>query len=390
MNCSIIYLKYGELYLKGKNVESFKQKAFNNLKHAINHIKLNITKKFDHIIITDYDNGQLNELIDLIKSIPGFSYFAISYVCNRTIEEISQLAIELLKNVKSFKIEAKRTDKTYEHNSDILKRMIAGEVLKNDSNIHVDIHNPEKLLNIDIRKDGAYLFCEKISTIGGLPVGSSGRCLMLLSGGIDSIVASQLLMKRGMHVDFITFITPPHTSEEALDKVKTLIGIVTKQYCLEQPKLYIFNYTNIQHELYHLNNEAYRITILRRSFLRIANLLAEIKKYDCLATGDALGQVASQTIESLQVIDQASQKIVLRPLISYDKNEIINLAKQLNTYTTSILPYDDACGLFAPANPITKPKLETAIELENSVELLKDLEQSMIDKIDIIYYDKNK
>lgn len=390
MNCSIIYLKYGELYLKGKNVELFKQKAFINLKHAINHIELNITKKFDHIIISDYDNNHLNELSELIKSIPGFSYFAISYVCEKTIEKISELANQLLKDAKSFKIEAKRADKTYEHTSDVLKRLIAGEVLKNNSEIHVDIHNPEKLLNIDIRKDGAYLFCEKISTIGGLPIGSSGRCLMLLSGGIDSIVASHLLMKRGMQVDFITFITPPHTSEQALDKVKTLIGIITKQYNLEQPRLYIVNYTNIQHELYHLSNEAYRITILRRSFLRIANLLADIKKYDCLATGDALGQVASQTIESLQVINEVSKKIILRPLISYDKNEIIKLAKQLNTYTTSILPYDDACGLFAPANPITKPKLETAIWLEDSIELLRDLEQSIIDKIEIINYIKNK
>ena len=385
----LIYIKYDELYLKGKNIDYFKQKALSNLTKSLIGINVKITSNYDSITISDFDENDIEILLYIIKRIPGFNYCTIAYKIDRSVLELNLLCENLLDKNKTFKIEVKRIDKSYEYNSDSLKRMVASHILMKNP-MKVNVHNPEQKINIEVRKTFFIVFKDKIKCAGGLPISTSGKVLMLLSGGIDSPVASDLLMKRGMHVDFLTFITPPHTTENALNKVKELVRLITLNYRLEKPRLYICNYTNIQNELSHIENESYRITLLRRSFLRIANNIANLHNYDVLATGDALGQVASQTIESLNVIDEASDKLILRPLIAFSKNEIINHAKKINTYNESIKPYDDSCSLFAPKKPVTKPKLLVAKELENKLFLLHDLERNIINNIDVISYDKKQ
>ncbi len=384
----IIYLKFDELYLKGQNVKYFKQKAVNNLKQALVGFDLNIINNFDNIIIDDINPNEVNLVLMIVKRIPGYSAITIAYKIDRDLDLLEQLSYQLLLHKKTFKVEAKRNDKSYEYNSDQLKRMVAGYVLVNNQKIKVDIHHPQTLLRIEVKHKHFIVYTDKVHGAKGLPVGTSGRALLLLSGGIDSPVAADLLMRRGMHVDFITFITPPHTSIEALNKVKELVKLITLNYRLEKPKLYVCNFTPIQNELTHMDDESYRITLLRRSFIRIANKIADTMHYDVLATGEALGQVASQTIESMKVIDEASTRLILRPLVSYNKDAIINHAKEINTYTESIKPFCDSCSLFAPRKPVTKPRLHIAKALEEKLDLLLPLEETTLKNVEVITYDK--
>ncbi|MGL4948108.1 MAG: tRNA uracil 4-sulfurtransferase ThiI [Mycoplasma sp.] len=392
LNNQIILIKFGELTLKGKNVKSFKKAAFDNLKFALKKFNCQFDKQYDYIIVSEFDVNQKEQIENTIKFIPGFSYFTFGYTTNLDMDAIQQLCLDLSKQtfkeeIVTFKVETKRSNKNFELNSDEINRKVGTFIIK-QLGYKVNVHTPQLRLKIEIKQKFAIVYTNKILTVGGLPVGSSGKCLLLLSGGIDSPVAGFELYKRGMSVDFLTFITPPHTSEMALQKTKDLVAKITQNYSIANAKLYICNYSPIQHELHHMSNESYRITILRRSFLRIANLLADKYKYDCLATGDALGQVASQTIESLTVINEASKKLVLRPLIGFDKNQIINIAKTIGTYETSILPYEDACSLFAPRSPITKPRLGVAINLEQEIDLLESLENNIIDSIEVYTHDK--
>lgn len=383
----IIYLKFDELYLKGNNYQYFKQKLINNINDALIGIDYKMIKNYDNLIIEKFLPSHLSIIKKILRRIPGISYFTIAYRMHRDIQTCSDLVLNLLKNYNTFKIETKRIDKKYEINSDQFKRIIANYVLQR-TNIKVDVHHPEVKVKIEITNNNFIVFTHKIDGAKGLPVGASGKVLMLLSGGIDSPVASDLLLRRGMHVDFLTFMTPPYTNDEALIKVKHLVDKITLNYRLERPKLFICNYTNIQNELSHIDYESYRITLLRRSFVRIANKIADLLKYDAIATGDSLGQVASQTIDSLNVINEASVKLILRPLICLNKEEIIKHAKLIDTYNISILPHPDACSLFAPKNPVTKPKLEVAKMLEEKISLLTALESNTIDNIEVISYDK--
>jgi thiamine biosynthesis protein ThiI len=251
---------------------------------------------------------------------------------------------------------------------------LGGVILNHFKDYAVDVHKPKLVINVEIKDLYAIFYFEKINGLGGLPLGINGKVLMLISGGIDSPVAANLLLKKGLQVDFLTFISPPHTDERALNKVRELKKIITLNNDLYNAKLYIVNFTNLQHEITHIHDRSYQITILRRYFFRFAKRLAESNNYQAIATGEALGQVASQTIQSMQTIQNSiGDFLVLRPLLTMDKSEIIHLAKQLGTYDTSILPYADSCSLFVPANPVTKPTIHKAIHLESGLELADDI-----------------
>ena len=381
----IIYLKYGELTLKGKNRKFFQSLLIKNLKKAISDFKVKIIDKFDHLIIEVENSEDIDNLITIITKVPGFAHLSIGYVIDKDIEIIKTTANQIIVDnfQKTFKIESKRTDKAFYLDSIQIKNMVAGFILANNE-IKVDVKNPDIKINIEIKKNYAVVFSQKIECTNGLPVNSSGRCLLLLSGGIDSPVAAHLLMKRGLAVDFLTFITPPHTSEEALNKVVDLANIVSLDRKLMNYNLHICDFSKIQHEMNHVENKSYNIALMRRSFFRIAEKLKEKYHYDLIATGEAIGQVASQTIESLfSSSSVVENSLIIRPLITYNKNEIINLAKKINTYETSILPYDDSCSLFAPKHPITKPKVEVVKELEDSLSFLTDLENKAIEDIKV-------
>jgi thiamine biosynthesis protein ThiI len=281
----------------------------------------------------------------------------------------------------TFKVKAKRLDKTYSLNSMQIAKNMGGEILKHFSLFKVDVHHPYLEITIEIYNQYALFYIHKIKGMGGFPLGINGRVLLLMSGGIDSPVAGHLLMKKGMHVDFLTFISPPHTDVRALNKVRKLRKLLTLNNKIECAKLFIVNFTKLQHEISHISNHSYQITIMRRYFIRVAMDLANKYHYDAIATGESLGQVASQTIESLTTINNVNtNKLILRPLLTYDKNEIISLARLINTYNTSILPYADACSLFVPTRPVTKPKADIAQKLELELDLISDIYHNTIDK----------
>lgn len=387
----IIYLKYGELTLKGKNRSDFSNRLLKNIKYALSEFTCKFIKSFDNILIEMNNEKDLDAIVDILKRIPGIFQIIVAYVINsRDINEVGTQILDIVHtNVwTTFKVETKRHDKSYPINSMDFSKQMGGIILQNTQNKKVVMNHPDLLINIEIRDKNTICYFDKTQGVGGLPVGSSGRCLMLISGGIDSPVAASLLMKRGMHVDFLTFITPPHTADELVNKIKTLINKVTLDGKLEKPRFYVCNFTHIQHELAHISDHSYQITLMRRYFYRIADSMRKKEHYDAIGTGESLGQVASQTIESLATISSvlSDDCVVLRPLLTYDKLETIKIAKAIDTYETSIIPLADCCSLFVPANPVTRPNKETAQKLEQESDLLEEIYQQTIkSNIKIIY-----
>lgn len=377
-----INIKFGELFLKGKNKKEFLKALFKNIKNALKNFKI-ILHDFYSMFVLEYGEIDELEIIKILKLIPGIHHFVVSFKVETNIEKIKSCAINFDDNVKTFKIEVKRRYKDFLNQMDI-KNQVASHILKNKS-IKVDVHNPDLVINIDIYdKNISYVWFNKIYGIGGLPVGLNGSCLSLLSGGIDSPVASFLLQKKGQKVDYLTFVTDSVT-EKTISKLKNLIKTITLEYKLHIPKFFIIDFTKVQHELMHISNEKYRITLMRRSFYRIAQMLANKFNYNALICGDSLGQVASQTIESISVISQVCNNIqIFRPLLTFDKIEIIKIAKEIQTYEISISEHEDVCSMFAPKQPVTKPKLNIAINLENELQLLNDLETMAVNNVKII------
>jgi thiamine biosynthesis protein ThiI len=288
----------------------------------------------------------------------------------------------LPKEAKSFRVDTKRQDKNFRLNSMEINAKVGEMILEKLPSYKVDLHKPQIKINIEIKYKKAIFYFEKIKGFGGFPIGIAGKVLMLISGGIDSPIAAKLLLKKGFIVDFITFITPPHTSPIALEKVEKLIKIISLNNSLYEPSLHVCNFTNLQNELSHMSDKTYQITIMRRYFFKIARDLALKEKCHAIATGESIGQVASQTIESMTTIQNAiGDFIVLRPLVTYDKNEIIDLAIKYKTYETSILPYADCCALFVPKNPVTKPSVLKAEKIEKNLELAEQVYQNILSKI---------
>ncbi len=374
----IVYIKYGELTLKKKNRKNFISILFSNIKFALKEFEnIKIIHYFDYMKIENIDNFE-QDIIEILKFIPGIYYICIATQMNNDIDTLKTYCLKYAQklytsNFNKFRLTCHRQNKQYYLTSNEIINIIAGEIL-NNTNYSVSLKQYDLDIKIEIKNDFAIVYDKRIKGLGGLPIGSNGRILMLLSGGIDSPVASKLLMNRGLKVDFLTFITPPHTSEKSLQKVKDLVNVITLNNKLYKSKLYVCNFSMLMHELTHIKNESYRITLMRRYFLRIANELKNKYNYDAIGTGDSIGQVASQTLESMDVISNSiSNCLILRPLLTFDKELIINYAKFYNTYNLSILPYSDSCSLFAPKNPTTKPKNSIAIELEKKLDLINDI-----------------
>lgn len=373
-----IIIRYDELVLKGKIVRfNFIKQLKNNIKISLkNFPNLKYQSLFNHIEISNFKINEWNLIKENLTKIFGISNFSLVYKFPKDFNLIKERIINLInqENVqaKTFKLMIKRQDKSFNLNSRTMIEELASIILKNTT-MKVDVLNPELKLFLDVDSNYIYYYSNKIEGAKGLPVGASGKILLLLSGGIDSPVAAWKLMKRGLEVSFLHFTTPPVTSEESLNKVKDLIKILNP-YNNNCSKLYLCNFLSLQNELMHTSLPSYRITLMRRMFIKIANQLANKLDLIAIATGEAIGQVASQTIASINVINQASNIPILRPLITDDKLEIINVANKINTYKTSILPFDDCCSLFVPKNPITQPKINVAERLEQELQELINLE----------------
>ncbi|HHX52825.1 MAG TPA: tRNA 4-thiouridine(8) synthase ThiI [Erysipelothrix sp.] len=372
---SFIVVRYGELSTKGKNRNIFVKKLKNNIQNALREYpNIKVTSNYNRTLIElNGHNGQ--EVMDVVEPIFGIASFSLGVKTTKDLDVIKQTTLELVKDTesKTFKVDTKRRDKQFGESSDNVNRQVAGELLRN-TQLKVDVHNPDLLIKIEIEeKDEAYIMAKTIKGAGGYPVGVQGKALLLLSGGIDSPVAAHLANKRGLHLEAIHFESMPYTSQNALNKVMDLASQLAKAQVYM--KVHIVSFTDIQMAIYDKADENYAITLMRRFMVRIAEKVAKSNKCGALVSGESLGQVASQTIESLDVINRATDSLILRPLITLDKNEIIEISKKIGTYETSILPFEDCCTIFTPVAPIIKPKLGRVKMYEERFDI-----EEMIDK----------
>ncbi len=377
---NVIILRLSEITLKGKNYPEFRKILISNIKSKLKcfNDKIEYILEYKKIYIKILDFSSIDQISDAIKKIIGVSSLSYAIMVLNDLEAYKKILNNIFTNdsYSSFKIISKRYNKKLPYTSMELNIILGNYVLANFSYLKVLMKNADAIVNVDVCEKNTFIFIKKIPCLGGLPVGSSNRALSLISGGIDSPVASFLAMKRGLKIQYIHFATPPQTSEQALNKVKINISNLKKFDSDLEQTLYIVNFTILQNELMHISNPRYRITIMRRMFFRIANIIAKKYSLSALITGESLGQVASQTIESMQTNHIISDHIILRPLIMYNKQEIIDLGNKINTYETSIMPFDDCCSLFVPKQPIIRPKIKIAEILENEIYW-----QEIIDKI---------
>lgn len=376
----ILLIKYGELALKGDNRSFFENKLIKNIKHALSDFKeVNVEKTHGRIYVEC--DGDIEEVIEKLKKVFGIVGITKAKRTDLKLEDIYQAAIELMKehSGKTFKVETKRPNKSFPYNSMEISRKVGAAVLKNVKNLKVDVHNPDVLLNVEIR-EMAFVYAGVIEGIGGLPLGTNGKATVLLSGGIDSPVASWMMMKRGVEIEAVYFHSPPYTSERAKDKVVDLCKVLS-QYG-QKIKLHVVHFTDLQLEIYEKCPPKFTTIIMRRMMMKIAEKIAQKNGSMALITGESLGQVASQTIESLYVTNASVSMPIFRPLIGMDKTEIIDLAQKIGTFEISIRPYEDCCTIFVPKHPATKPKLDKVIEAEQKMEYQKyidDFEEEVIE-----------
>ena len=377
MKADIILLKYGEISLKGLNRPMFEKQLLANVAKALAPLgKFSIRKSQSTVYVEPLgDDIDMQAATERLSKVFGIVNICPATKCQKTIEDIERTTLECLSQIdlngKTFKVEAKREDKQFPMNSPQLCRHMGAVILKNTEGLSVDVHNPDILVQIEIRKE-AFIFTQKVSGAGGMPVGTAGRAALLLSGGIDSPVAGWMISKRGVVLDAVHFHSHPYTSDRAKEKVIELAKIMT-QYT-GPIRLHIVPFTDIQLDIIDKCPKNYLTIIMRRLMMRIAEKIARESGAMALITGESIGQVASQTMESLVVTDNAVDMPVFRPCIGMDKEEIVTISKKIDTYETSILPYEDCCTIFVPKHPKTKPSIS---EIQEAEKLLTDPEGMM-------------
>ena len=371
-------IKYGELTTKGDNRGTFIKLLAENIKNAMPDYKLNITYDFSRMFIES--NIIDDTFINKLKNVFGIHSFVIcKKIDSNDQEEIKKESLNLMKEseFKTFKVETKRSNKKFPIESMEFSRLLGAHILKNIE-CSVDVHNPDLTLNIEIRNGMTLIYTKEIMGNGGYPVGVQGKGLLMISGGIDSPVAGYLSLKRGIALECLYFEAIPHTSLEAREKVKKLIKTLN-QYS-GNIKLYVVPFTKLQEEIYKNCDQTYNITILRRMMYRIATKFAKKRNCKIIINGENIGQVASQTLNSISVINEVTKMPIIRPVVCFDKSEIIDIAKKINTYETSILPYEDCCTIFVPKHPVINPSLEKC-ELEESKFDYQNLVKECVDNI---------
>lgn len=360
----LIIIKYGELTTKHDNINFFIKTLKNNIESSLSGIDNKITYDVGRMFI---ETDEYDEVVKKLTNTFGIHEINIAYeIDDRSLDNISKVLIELLsdKDFNTFKVVTKRSDKSYPVKSMDVSRTLGGVVLKNKKTVKVDVNNPELLINVEIRNNKAYLYFEKVEGIGGYPVGTLGKGMLMLSGGIDSPIAGYLAMKRGIRIEGVYFDSPPHTSIDAKNKVLELASILSSYS--GYVKLHVIHFTEIQEAIYRYCPKEYMITIMRRMMYRIAEKLAHKNNCKAIINGESVGQVASQTLTSMAAINEVIKMPVLRPVCCYDKIEIIDLAKKIGTYDISIRPFQDCCTIFVPEHPVINPEIEKAREYEQA------------------------
>ena len=362
----VILIKYGELTTKKGNRNFFVKTLTKNIETKLKGFPITIEKDNSRMYI-HYEDSVETTIINSIHQIFGIHSYHIAYVTKSDLESIKQALISTLQeqNFSTFKIEVKRSNKSFPKTSIELAPIFGSVVLKNKNNIKVDVNNPDTIIHIEIRKEHTYIYYNAYKGLGGYPMGIQGKGLLMLSGGIDSPVAGFLAMKRGIKIEAVYFEAIPHTGLEAREKVITLIKKLEKY--TTDIKLHIVPFTKIQEEIYKNVSPNYVITIMRRMMYRIMTSLCQKQKAKVIINGESIGQVASQTLNSMYVINNVTTIPVIRPVACLDKLEIIDLAKKIDTYETSILPYEDCCTVFVPKHPIINPTLEETLKEEAKI-----------------------
>lgn len=371
MKYTEIMVRYGELSTKGKNRKTFIMQLAQNVKRALADfpaLKIHADRDRMHILLNGEDS---EEVIPKLSKVFGIQNFSPSIRIEKEMPAIRAMVQEVVREVytpgKTFKITAKRSDHSFELDSNGLNQELGGAVIEAIPEIQVQMKKPDINLRIEIRKDAAYLSYETIRGAGGLPVGTSGRGMLMLSGGIDSPVAGYLAMKRGVEVEAVHFASPPYTSEQALQKAKDLaeklVPYVGTIQFIEVP------FTEIQEEIKRVVPQGYLMTITRRLMLRLTDAIREMRKGLVIINGESLGQVASQTLQSMVAINEVTSTPIIRPVVSMDKTEIIEIAEKIDTFELAIQPFEDCCTLFAPPQPKTRPRLDKAQDYEARLDL---------------------
>lgn len=365
-----ILIRYGEIFLKGNNRGYFESALAKNIRAALENFKFKFVRAQNRFLLEDYDEAYETDIIDKLTKIFGIHSVSVAVKVKSTEEELEKAAVLMMKDKSgTFRVTVNRADKKIQKSSMELAARLGGAVLESNPNLTVNLHVFDTDLYVDIRENGlSYLFTDKIMGAGGMPVGTAGAGMVLLSGGIDSPVAAYMMAKRGLKLHAIHFHSAPYTSEMAKQKVVDLAGIV-KNYS-GPIVLHVIPFTDVQLKIHEKCPAELMITIMRRFMMRIAERVAKANSCGALITGESLGQVASQTMESITVTNGVIEDLpVFRPLIGMDKTEIMDIARNIDTYDTSILPYEDCCTIFLPKNPVIRPKLETVLKAEAKLDV---------------------
>lgn len=365
----IILLKDGELALKGLNRRTFEDILIKNIRQRLRHSvgEFKFIRSQSTTVITPVDeNVDFDKAVDVIQHIFGVVGISRAAQCEKDIEVIKTTALEYLRDelsfARTFKVEAKRSDKNFPYNSPEICREVGGYILSHLHHLKVDVHNPDVKVTVEVRDNHAFIHGNQLKGAGGMPTGTGGKACVLISGGIDSPVAAWMMAKRGLSLTAVHFASPPYTSERAEMKVHELLKKVAK-YC-GRIDLYTVPFTEIQENIRDNSPEDMFTITMRRIMMKIASRIAEEKDCGALITGESVGQVASQTMWALRCTDDAAGLPVFRPCIGMDKNEIITISRKIDTFDISIEPYEDCCTVFTPKHPRTKPTLQMAIEAE--------------------------
>ena len=365
-----ILIRYGEIFLKGNNRGYFESALAKNIRTALENFKFKFVRAQNRFLLEDYDEAYETDIIDKLTKIFGIHSVSVAVKVKSTEEELEKAAVLMMKDKSgTFRVTVNRADKKIQKSSMELAARLGGAVLESNPNLTVNLHVFDTDLYVDIREHGlSYLFTDKIMGAGGMPVGTAGAGMVLLSGGIDSPVAAYMMAKRGLKLHAIHFHSAPYTSEMAKQKVVDLACIV-KNYS-GPIVLHVIPFTDVQLKIHEKCPAELMITIMRRFMMRIAERIAKANSCGALITGESLGQVASQTMESITVTNGVIEDLpVFRPLIGMDKTEIMDIARNIDTYDTSILPYEDCCTVFLPKNPVIRPKLETVLKAEAKLDV---------------------
>ena len=386
-----ILVRFGDLTLKGKNQNTFLRALYKLIEKKLEGLNVEIENRHDRVYI-HLNDEDVNKVIERLNLVSGISSYSLVVKCSDNIEDIKANALALMKervNTKTtFKVNTRRADKNYPLHSMEITKIISSYVLSNHHDLVVDVHNPSVELNIELRNNACYLYNTNIRALGGYPVGIAGKGLLMLSGGIDSPVAGFLAMKQGVEIECIHFESTPLTSIESAQKVVDLVKKLAKYAPNNKIMVHMVPFKELHMALLDNVPESYNITIMRRMMYRIATKLAIKKNCLCIINGESVGQVASQTLGSMNTINSVTNYPILRPLCTYDKQDIITISKKIDCYDLSIKPFEDCCTVYVPKAPATAPKIEKAIEFEKSFDYEKMIDEA-VENTNSILIDKD-